>query len=204
MKLADRGHFSMWEKCLYVAGQILASYGDAIVETTGEIVTGRTWDCSYFIARLLRAITGVDGLYKAGAIEQAVTAMFLSYCSARPAALIYDLPLLFLYDRDSMAFPQKTVHVAVAMPSLDFYSMCMNTTGEVLEDIIVLDMYVNNPAPPDAHRASEWFNATPLHDVAVMPFAGNAAPAFPGGTRYVVSPAFFNVRQALKIQANRG
>lgn len=203
MKLTKPVYFSYFEKASYIAQNIAASYGDAIIETTGELITGRTWDCSYFVARIIRAITSVDNLYKGSAISQAVTHLFLQYCSRRPAIGVVDLPLLFLFDKQDMDFPSHTAHVGIAMPDVDFLSMCLSTTGEVLDDIIVLDMVEGYDGPPRLRKASTWFDITPLSAVRVMPFPGASGPTF-GDERFVVSPAFFNVRQALKDAANRG
>jgi len=175
-------------------------YGDDIVEHAA-----RKWDCSSFVARAVRSLTKVDDVFKSTSLMQITTGVFCAYCQDVPAFDARQLPLLFLYDKNSTNNAQKTVHMGIALPNLAYLRLLLNATGENLKNVISLDLKEVGIGDntPGLHLVSEWFSATPLEEVLVKRFPGTEPPDF-GSARYVVSPAFMPLDPLLRVAAFRG
>jgi hypothetical protein len=175
-------------------------YGDDVVEHVA-----RKWDCSSFVARAIRSITQVDDVFKSTSLMQITTGVFCAYCQDVPAFDARQLPLLFLYDKNSTNNAQKTIHMGIALPNLAYFRLLAGATGENLHNVVSLDLAQVGTVTdtPGLHVVADWFSITPLNEVGLTRFPGTEPPEF-GSRRYVIAPAFLPLDPILRVAAFRG
>lgn len=204
MNVIELSPMTVFTKAYSWARKLDVHYGDPLKDgDPSKPFRPSGWDCSWFVADCIRAITEIGDIYTGSYASQACTGAFCALCSDLPDLSWMQLPLLFLYDKESTTYPQKTVHVGIALPNYAFIRMLIDFDPSVLEQVYTLDLFTRTGQVPLVHPVSSWFTAfPPASGVGVRSFPGVVAPDF-GTNRYIVAPAFMNLEKIVKLPSLR-
>lgn len=188
--------FEFFQRATVVARRLNVTYGDPI--PVGDANPGRTWDCSWFIATVLRYVLGLPDLFRGAAGVQATTHGLAGYCV--PVHLAHyvggSIPLIFLHDSESTAWASKMVHVGLLAPDARWFNHLRHPEGRECEGLTVCDLRgIPTACRPQNGKVADWFsNPSVAPTLREVSFSGQAAPDF-GSDRYVLTIAALPVQQ---------